>query len=451
MEPISIYIIIGLVCLMLGYFLGNYIQALKTRSTYSALEERELQSRKRKTELEEMINEIQKERDVLRSEKEKLGNQIVRYRADLENLSEKNREQRGEVEKLQEKFTKEFENLANRILEEKSDKFTKRNKENIENILNPLKEKIKNFEDKVDQTHKESIDYHSALRQQIFGLKELNQQLGKEANNLTKALKGDSKAQGNWGELVLENVLEKSNLVKDREYFIQQSILRVDGSRVMPDVIIQLPDGKKMIIDSKVSLTAYEKYTSSEEKHEKKLFLKEHIKSIKIHIEQLSQKKYEDIYQTESPDFILMFVPVEPALYLAQNEDNDFFYTAFNKNILLVSPTTLLSVLRTIDTLWKNEKQQQNAVEIAKHAASLYTKFKNLLDDLEIVGNRIRSTSIAYEGAMKKLTGNQNLIKDIDKLEKLGISPKDKINRKWIDRAEEEDRLIVDGKKEYRE
>lgn len=445
MDPLSTYIIIGIVCLALGYFLGNYIQSLKTRSTYSTLEERELQSRKRRVELEETIKGIQKEKDELRSEKERLGNQIVRYRADLENLSEKNREQKGEVEKLQEKFTKEFENLANRILDEKSDKFTKLNKANIENILDPLKEKIKNFEDKVDKTHKESIDYHSALRQQILGLKELNQQLGKEANNLTKALKGDSKAQGNWGELVLENVLEKSNLVKDREYFIQQSILRVDGSRVIPDVIIQLPDGKKMIIDSKVSLTAYEKYASSEEKHEKQSFLKEHIKSIKTHIEQLSQKKYEGIYQTESPDFILMFVPIEPALYLAQNEDNEFFYTAFNKNILLVSPTTLLSVLRTIDTLWKNEKQQQNAVEIAKHASSLYTKFKSLLDDLEIVGNRIKSTSAAYEGAMKKLTGNQNLIKDIDKLEKLGISPKAKINRKWIDRAEEEDRLIVDS------
>jgi DNA recombination protein RmuC len=261
----------------------------------------------------------------------------------------------------------------------------------------------------------------------------------KEATNLTRALKGDSKAQGNWGELVLENVLEKSNLVKDREYFVQQSFKREDGSRVMPDVIIHLPDNKRMVIDSKVSLTAYEKYTRAEDEEERKGHLKDHIRSIKLHIEQLSQKKYEDLYQTETPDFVLLFVPIEPALYIAQNEDSEFFYTAFNKNILLVSPTTLLSVLRTIDTLWKNEKQQQNAVEIAQHASSLYAKFKNLLDDLETVGNRLKSTSTAYESAMKKLTGKQNLIKDIDKLEKLGISPKSKIGTKWLKRSTDDD------------
>lgn len=345
-------------------------------------------------------------------------------------------QENDQIEK-QKQLRNEFELLANKIFEDKSSTFKKESKESIESILNPLKDKIKDFEKKVDDSQKESVGMHSALKTQLDSLKDLNQQMSKETINLTKALKGDSKAQGNWGEIVLENVLEKSGLEKDREYFVQQSFTLEDGSRVLPDVVIHLPDNKKMIVDSKVSLTAYEKYVSSEDKELKKKFLKEHVKSLKNHIAELNNKKYEDLYKIESPDFVLMFIPIEPALYLAQNEDQNFFYTAFNKNILLVSPTTLLSTLRTIDAIWKNEKQQQNAMEIAKHAASLYSKFKSLLDDLEIVGNRIRSTGTAYESAMKKLTGNQNLIKDIDKLDKLGVQPKSKISQKWLERANE--------------
>lgn len=345
-------------------------------------------------------------------------------------------QENDQIEK-QKQLRNEFELLANKIFEDKSSTFKKESKESIESILNPLKDKIKDFEKKVDDSQKESVGMHSALKTQLDSLKDLNQQMSKETINLTKALKGDSKAQGNWGEIVLENVLEKSGLEKDREYFVQQSFTLEDGSRVLPDVVIHLPDNKKMIVDSKVSLTAYEKYVSSEDKELKKKFLKEHVKSLKNHIAELNNKKYEDLYKIESPDFVLMFIPIEPALYLAQNEDQNFFYTAFNKNILLVSPTTLLSTLRTIDAIWKNEKQQQNAMEIAKHAASLYSKFKSLLDDLEIVGNRIRSTGTAYESAMKKLTGNQNLIKDIDKLDKLGVQPKSKISQKWLEKANE--------------
>jgi DNA recombination protein RmuC len=209
----------------------------------------------------------------------------------MENLHQKNQEHKEEVAKLQEKFTKEFENLANKILEEKSSKFAQQNKESLENILNPLKEKIKTFEDKVEKTHKESIDYHAALRQQIYGLKELNEQMTREATNLTKALKGDSKMQGNWGELVLERVLEKSGLEKDREYKVQKSFTREDGSRLMPDVIINLPDGKKMIVDSKVSLTDYERYVNAEDDLRPR-FLQDHVNSLKKHVNELSAKKY---------------------------------------------------------------------------------------------------------------------------------------------------------------
>ena len=429
------YILVAITALLAGFAAGIYISRLKAGAVRSTLEKNEENLRKDIEEMKAEHLKLHSEKVQLQEAKEALLTRATALESDLKNLRDNLEHQKENEELLQQKF----ENLATRILESNSSKFTKHNKESLETLLNPLRDKIKNFEEKVDKTHKESIDYHAALRQQILGLEKLNTEMTREATNLTKALKGDSKAQGNWGELVLENVLEKSNLVKDREYFVQQSFKREDGSRVMPDVIIHLPDNKRMVIDAKVSLTAYEKYTRAEEEDERKAYLKDHIRSIKLHIEQLSQKKYEDLYQTETPDFVLMFVPIEPALHIAQNEDTEFFYTAFNKNILLVSPTTLLSVLRTIDTLWKNEKQQQHAVEIAQHASSLYAKFKNLLDDLETVGNRLKSTSTAYESAMKKLTGKQNLIKDIDKLEKLGISPKAKIGAKWLKRSGDDD------------
>jgi DNA recombination protein RmuC len=344
-----------------------------------------------------------------------------------------------EVEKLQDKFTKEFENLANKILDEKSSKFTLQNKENIQRILNPLQEKIKIFEDKVDKTHKESIDYHSALRQQILGLKEMNQQMSKETINLTKALKGDSKIQGNWGELVLERVLEKSGLEKDREYFMQQSFMTETGARVLPDVVLHLPDHKKMIIDSKVSLVAYERFVNEEDTDLKSRHLKEHIASLRKHIEQLSDKNYHELYQIESPDFVLLFVPIEPAFAIAINEDNQLYNWAFERNIVIVTPSTLLATLRTIDTMWNNEKQQQNALEIATQAGRLYDQFVNLTEDLVKVGNQLNTVQGSYEGTMKKLTGKGNLVTKVEKLKKLGIKQRKHLNEKLIDRAKEDE------------
>jgi DNA recombination protein RmuC len=351
--------------------------------------------------------------------------------------------QEEKLKKVEEKFSDAFENLAHKIFDDRSEKFTKLNKDNIKNILTPLQEKITDFERKVGKSNEDFIKGHAELGKQLQFLNEQNLKISVDANNLTKALKGDSKTQGNWGELILERVLEKSNLVKDREYFVQKAFEDEEGNKLLPDVVIHLPNDKRMIIDSKVSLTDYEKYINEEDKATKERYLKKHIQSLKNHINSLSIKKYEDIHQLKSPDFVLMFIPIEPALHLAQNVDSSFFYTAFQKNILMVSPTTLLSTLRTIDTLWSNEKQQQNSVEIAKHASALYHKFKILLDDLEIVGRRIKSTNAAYADAMKKLTGNQNLIKDIDKLEELGISPKQKIPQKWLDKADKENVEIL--------
>ncbi|SDL67483.1 DNA recombination protein RmuC [Salinimicrobium catena] len=441
---------ISLFILLFGAVLGFIIAGFRSKGNLSVLQERNNQLqlqyenyreevRKTQETADRQYAEVCGERENIREEKDLFRNQLTQRNSELENLREKLEEQKAEVEKLQEKFSREFENLANKILDQKSEKFTSLNKENIQNILSPLQEKIKTFEEKVEKNSNDFIERHAQLGKHLQMLSEQNIRISEEANNLTKALKGENKTQGNWGELILERVLEKSGLMKDREYFVQRAHETEEGKKLLPDVVLHLPADKRMVIDSKVSLVAYEKYINEEDEAQRGKFLKEHLRSLNNHILDLSSKKYEDLYKIQSPDFVLMFIPVEPALYLAQNADNSFFYTAFQKNILLVSPTTLLSVLRTIDTLWSNEKQQQNAMEIANHAASLYHKFKILLDDLETVGNRLNSTSTAYEAAMKKLTGQQNLIKDIDKLEALGISPKQRISQKWIDRAENEE------------
>ncbi|MDA9775416.1 DNA recombination protein RmuC, partial [Algibacter sp.] len=325
-----------------------------------------------------------------------------------------------------------------KILDEKSEKFTLQNKENIKNILNPLQEKIKVFEEKVDLTQKESISMHSALKEQLLGLKDLNQQMTKEATNLTRALKGDSKMQGNWGELVLERVLEKSGLEKDREYFVQQNFTREDGSRVLPDVVLHLPDGKIMIIDSKVSLTDYERLVNADD-DDKAKFLKAHVNSIRKHVDQLSDKNYQDLYDIESPDFVLMFIPIEPAFAVVVNEDNSIYNRAFEKNIVIVTPSTLLATLRTIDSMWNNEKQQQNAIEIARQAGALYDKFEGLVVDLTGVGKKIDAAKSDYSSAMNKLVeGRGNLITSVEKLKKMGAKAKKSLPEAIIKRAEED-------------
>lgn len=444
MNELVIYLVIGIICALLGVLLGYLFTHLKNKSETGKLEERLLITSEQEQKLQENLNAISSERDLLRREKEELNLELVRLNTEHQNLSIELEKEKIRFENFEKEFNDKFEVVAHKIMLEKTAKFTDLNKENIESILKPLGERIKEFEEKVEKTNKNFIEGHSKLGQQLKDLNEQNIRISEEATNLTKALKGDSKTQGNWGELILERVLEKSNLVKDREYFVQPSFEDAEGNRQLPDVVIHLPNDKQMIIDSKVSLRAYERYVNEEEPTLKERFLKEHIKALSDHIKQLSEKKYEDLLKGKSPDFVLMFIPIEPALYVAQNRDNAFFYSAFQRNILLVSPTTLLSTLRTIDALWSNEKQQQNAMEIAKHAASLYHKFKILLEDLEKVGNRISSTQTAYDQAMKKLTGNQNLIKDIGKLEELGVSPKERIEQKWINKALEESKEDIE-------
>jgi DNA recombination protein RmuC len=457
MNAVLPFLLIFIVALAIGLFLGKQLFSANSKSEKASLEEKinglisQINQLKEQTILERNQFEKQlftsnQEKETIRSEKEALAIQLSKKETDFENLWERNKEQKQEVEQLQEKFTKEFENLANKILEEKTTKFTEQNKENLKNILSPLQDKIQLFEKKVEDTHKESIDYHAALRQQILGLREMNEQMSKETLNLTKALKGDSKMQGNWGELVLERVLEKSGLEKDREYFVQQSFVTEDGNRVFPDVIINLPDGKKMIVDSKVTLTAYERYINEEDDNLKTQFLKEHVISINRHVEQLGNKNYHDLYQMESPDFVLLFIPIESAFALALNEDTSLYNKAFEKNIVIVTPSTLLATLRTIDSMWTNQKQQENALEIARQAGALYDKFEGFVTDLVKIGKKMDEAKVEYQGAMNKLVdGKGNLITSVEKLKKMGAKAKKSLPENIINRASSSDNSLTES------
>ncbi len=439
------------IALAIGIYLGKILFTAGSSSEKASLEEKvkgllsqleqfKEQAQQERLTAERQLAQAQQEKEIIRNEKEALAIQLSKSETDFDNLLERNKEQKKEVEQLQEKFTKEFENLANKILEEKTSKFTEQNKENLKNILSPLQDKIQLFEKKVEDTHKESIDYHAALRQQIIGLRDMNEQMSKETLNLTKALKGDSKMQGNWGELVLERVLEKSGLEKDREYFVQQSFVTEEGNRVFPDVVINLPDGKKMIVDSKVTLTAYERYINEDKDTLKAQHLKEHVISINRHVEQLGNKNYQDLYQMESPDFVLLFIPIESAFAVALNEDTSLYNKAFEKNIVIVTPSTLLATLRTIDSMWTNQKQQENALEIARQAGALYDKFEGFVTDLVKIGKKMDEAKIEYQGAMNKLVdGKGNLITSVEKLKKMGAKAKKALPENIINRAASSD------------
>ena len=455
MSTVLPFLLAFVIALILGIFIGKLIFSARFQSEKISLEEKMIaanyqinqlkeQATSDKSNFDKQLQLSNVEKETIRTEKDSLAIQLSKKEVDFENLWERNKEQKEEVEKLQEKFTKEFENLANKILEEKSNKFTEQNKENMKNILSPLQDKIQLFEKKVEDTHKESIDYHAALRQQILGLREMNIQMSKETINLTKALKGDSKMQGNWGELVLERVLEKSGLEKGREYEVQQAFTNEDGNRVFPDVVINLPDGKKMIVDSKVSLTAYEKYINEEDDSLKLGYLKEHVLSIKRHVEQLGNKNYHDLYQIESPDFVLLFIPIEPAFAMALNEDSNLYNKAFEKNIVIVTPATLLATLRTIDSMWTNQKQQENALEIARQAGALYDKFEGFVSDLIRIGKKIDETKTEYTGAMSKLVeGKGNLIVSAEKLKKMGAKAKKALPENIINRAQKDENQLL--------
>ena len=423
-----------IVFLLIGLLLGAGIVWLLLRFRYEAIN----------IASDEKLRYLQKELEANRTDIEQREKQIIDLNrnlsgkeADLRNISERLLEQKGELEKIQDKFRLEFKNLANEILEEKTRKFTEQNKSNLSDILGPLKEKITDFEKKVDQSNKESIDRNAALRQQITSLKELNLKMTTDAENLTKALKGESKTMGIWGEFVLESILEKSGLVKGREYEIQESVRSEEGSQMRPDIVVKLPEKKHIIIDSKVSLVDYEKYVNTENKEKEKYYLKRHIDSLKRHIKSLSAKNYQNLYDIAGLDFVLLFMPVEPAFSLAVQAEENLFMDAYEMNIVIVSPTTLIATLRTIASIWRQEYQNRNAQEIARQGGALYDKFVGFLNDLVEVGKKLDDTQKAYKASMNKLSdGKGNLIKKVQDIKELGASTRKNLPQSLLDKEE---------------
>jgi DNA recombination protein RmuC len=344
-----------------------------------------------------------------------------------ENLVEKLDTQKTEIENLQKRLTIEFENIATKILKERSDEFSLSNHKNLSEILNPLKERIQLFEKKVDETYDKELRDKISLREEVRKLTEMNARVSQEANNLTNALKGDVKKQGNWGEIVLERVLERSGLTRGQEFEREVVVEGADSSVQRPDVIIHLPESKHIIIDSKVSLVAYERFVSSENEENRIEHLKNHIISLRSHVKLLSEKNYQNAQHLNTPDFVLMFMPIEASFSVAVQGDGEIFSYAWERKIVIVSPTTLLATLRTISSIWKQENQTKNAHEIARLSGALYDKFIGFTEDMVKIKANIDRTSGAYDDAVKKMKdGSGNIIRTAEKIKELGAKTANK-------------------------
>ena len=381
------------------------------------------------------------------SKNDELVQQIIDLKSELSAkeerikiLNEKIKEAQETKEETEERLTKEFENLAHKILDLNSEKFKKQNKEQIDTLLSPLSEQIEKFKKKVEDTNEKGVERNAMLMQKIISLESLNNKLSQDALNLAKALKGDSKTQGDWGESRLELLLEKSGLTNGVHFSTQAAYKDDEGKLKKPDFIINLPDNKHLIIDSKVSLTAYVEYYNADDEITEQQAIKRHLDSIKRHYMELSDKDYPNLYGINTPDHVLMFVPNEPALMLALNEDKNLYLNALEKNIVLVSASTLLATLSTVASIWKQEDQKRNALEIAKEGGLLYDKFEGFVQDLIKVGKSIKSSKDSYEDAMSKLTeGRGNIIKKIENLKDLGAKTKKSLPQNIIDRANQDE------------
>tara|TARA_R110002096_G_scaffold87831_3_gene201462 strand:- start:14354 stop:15688 length:1335 start_codon:yes stop_codon:yes gene_type:complete len=432
-----------LITLVIGAVAGFFIAHFKSKSELSRLEERntnldaqlselETKSQQLSKESEAKLEAAQREKELeLKEERVKsadLDRNLAGLKAEYSSLQQKLAEQKDELAGMQEQLKIQFENLANKILDEKSAKFTKQNRESLDQLLNPLGLKLEEFKKKVEETYNEENRQRATLKEQIRQMGELNQKMSEDAKNLTRALKGDSKAQGNWGEVILERILEKSGLTKGREYEVQVSATNEEGRRLQPDVVVHLPDEKFLIVDSKVTLTAYERYASSEDDIERATALKQHISSVRAHVKGLSEKKYHQIHGDRSPDFVLLFIPIESAFGVALQNDANLYYEAFDRNIVIVSPSTLLATLATIDSVWKQEYQSKNALEIAQRGGALYDKFVLFVESLDKIGDRIKQTQQSYDEARTRLTeGSGNLVRQAEMLKELGAKATKKL------------------------
>jgi len=355
-----------------------------------------------------------------------------------EHLSAKLQDQKKEIVELHEKLQVQFENIANKVVFDNSQRMQQQHVDKLADLLTPFRERIMGFEKKVQEANEQSIRDSQSLKEQIKGLQDINKTIGEEAKNLTSALKGQVKTQGNWGEMILESILERSGLVKDREYTIQASFTTEDGKRLQPDVLVNLPEKKTIIIDSKVSLVAYERLVNAQNEEEREAAAKEHIASLRRHIKGLGNKNYQQLYDVRSLDFVLLFIPIEPAFSMAIQLEPGLFNEAFDNNIVLVSASTLLATLRTISSIWKLEYQNQNSREIARQSGALYDKFVGMVADLESVGKKIDDAHHSWEDAMKKLSsGRGNLVGAVQKIKKLGADTSKSLPEKFLSDAED--------------
>jgi len=434
-----VYIGIGL---LIGFFVAYLVVSLKLKSTENKLLETRNEYGKIQAQLEERVNNLQTENSRLLSQldevelvKDQQMQQLAKAEAEFENLREKLVTQKLEMEDLQKKFTTEFENIANKILDKNSEKFTATNQKNMGDVLNPLKEKIELFERKVEDTYKQGLKDQTDLRAELKKLFDLNSKISEEANNLTRALKGDVKKQGNWGEVVLERILERSGLNEGTQGYEKQfNDIAEDGRRIQPDIVINLPDNKHIIVDSKVSLIAYERAVNAENEEERAKYVKDHILSLKTHCKGLSEKHYQSARHLNSPDFVLLFIPIESSFSIAIQEDQDIFSYAWDLKVVLVSPSTLLATLRTIASIWQQENQTRNAMEIARQGGALYDKFVGFISDMEKMGKSISNSQSTYNDAMSKLhTGSGNLVSRVESIKKLGAKTTKELPRLMLD------------------
>jgi DNA recombination protein RmuC len=382
--------------------------------------------------LEENLDRAKQENTLLQTRMAELETRLEEERKNAE-------EKLSLLQEARDQLKLEFQNVANKIFEDKSRKFTEQNKENIEGILKPMREQLVDFKKKVEDVYdKESKDRVSLLTE-IIHLKALNERISEDAINLTNALKGQSKTRGSWGEMILERVLEESGLHKGREYEVQAMYASEEGQRRHPDVIVHLPEGKDIVIDSKVSLKAYEKYCSADTDEKREKRLKEHVISIRTHIKELSNKRYEELEGISTLDFVLMFLPIEGAFWTAIESEQGLFNEAFDKNIMLVSPSTLLATLRIINNIWRYEDQNKNALIIAKKAGDLLDKFVGFVDALEDVGQKIGKAHESYKTARDRLSkGKGNLVRRTEELKQLGVKAKKELPEGLVVQALEE-------------
>ena len=362
---------------------------------------------------------------------------LARKESDYRHLQESSSEQIALLKQAREELSRQFEQLANRIFDEKSRRFSEANQQNLQQSLNPFREQLKGFQERVNQIYDIENRQHGELREQLKSLQDMNANISREAQNLTRALKGDNKAQGNWGEVILERVLEESGLRKGHEYETQLSFTNDEGRRSQPDVIVRLPDEKDIIIDAKVSLIAYERYCSAESESERRDYLKAHIQSVRQHIAGLSTKAYQHIEGIRTLDFVFIFIPVEAAFMTAFEHDPELFRNAYEQNIIVVGPTTLLATLRTVQSIWRYERQNLNAEKIAREAGALHDQFALVVESLEDIGKHLDRGQSAYEKTIKRMTeGRGNLVGRVARLEQLGAKVKKTLPTALTERAD---------------